>query len=170
MTISALHPQRGVFLLEALIAILIFSLGVVGMMAMAGASVTAQSDAEYRSEAANMADQIASQIALKVDRSNLAASLATFSHQPSPAPATPAACLYTGAAVSAADPTVLALVSAAGNSPSGGGLPFATLAQQQIYVETGAGNFNRVTITLCWQSPNDSNHVWRHHTLVSYVN
>jgi type IV pilus assembly protein PilV len=164
-TASHRSSQHGVFLLEALIAILIFSLGVVGMMAMAGASVTAQSDAQYRTEAANLADQIASQIALKVDRTStatLVASLANFSHQPTPAD--PTACAYSGAA--ALDPTVLALANEAGNLPAGAGLPGADTTRQQVLVETGT--FNRVTITLCWKSPNDN--AWRHLSLVSYVN
>jgi len=50
--------QRGVVLLEVLVAVLIFSIGILGMIAMQAASVTAVSDAKYRSEAAMVADQI----------------------------------------------------------------------------------------------------------------
>lgn len=57
-----LHPQRfgqsGVVLLEALVAILIFSIGLLGMLGMQAASVNAVSDAKYRSEAAMVANQI----------------------------------------------------------------------------------------------------------------
>src|SRR4051812_23324184 len=79
------RPQQGFFLLEALIAILIFSLGILGMVAMGGAAIAAQSDAQYRTEAATLANEIASKISLNVDRSsavNLAATLTPFEHQP----------------------------------------------------------------------------------------
>ena len=53
--------QHGFFLLEALIALLIFSLGILGMVGMGGAAIAAQSDAQYRTEAANYANEIAMQ-------------------------------------------------------------------------------------------------------------
>ena len=46
------QAQRGVFLIEALIAILIFSLGILGMVAMAGSAMSAQTDARFRTDAA----------------------------------------------------------------------------------------------------------------------
>ena len=55
----------------------------------------------------------------------------------------------------------------AANLGPGVGLPGATAANQQIYVD-GAGKFNRVVITLCWQTASDD--AWRRHTLVTYVN
>ena len=47
-------------------------------------------------------------------------------------------------------------------------LPGATATSQQILVNTGVGAFNRVDITVCWQTPNDQ--AMRRHTLVTYVN
>ncbi len=41
--------KAGLFLLEALIAILVFSLGILGMIAMGGAAIASQSDAQNRS-------------------------------------------------------------------------------------------------------------------------
>ncbi len=54
--------QSGVVLLEVLVAVLIFSIGILGMIGMQAASVTAVSDAKYRSEAAMVADQILARI------------------------------------------------------------------------------------------------------------
>lgn len=54
--------QQGVVLLEVLVAVLIFSIGILGMIGMQAASVTAVSDAKYRSEAAMVADQILARI------------------------------------------------------------------------------------------------------------
>ena len=50
-------PQRqhGSYLLEALIAILIFAFGVLGLIGLLGSSIRVTNDARYRSEAANLA-------------------------------------------------------------------------------------------------------------------
>lgn len=53
-TDSSRH-QNGSYLLEALIAILIFSFGVLGLIGLLGSSLRITNDARYRSEAANLA-------------------------------------------------------------------------------------------------------------------
>ena len=60
-----------------------------------------------------------------------------------------------------------ALLKRAANLGAAPGLPGATAANQQIFID-GAGNFNRVVITLCWKTASDT--AWRRHTLVTYVN
>jgi len=50
--------QRGVALLEALIAILIFSFGVLGLIGTLAGSIRATNDARYRAEAANLAQAL----------------------------------------------------------------------------------------------------------------
>jgi type IV pilus modification protein PilV len=156
-------PQQGFFLLEALIAILIFSLGILGLVAMGGAAIAAQSDAQYRTEAARFADEIASKISLNVDRTTaatVAASLDPFQHQPGGAN-----CQFTGNP--SANGTVTAWVNEV--TTPGSGLPGATATSQQIRIDTtAAGNFNRVAVTICWQAPKDK--AVRQHTLVTYVN
>jgi hypothetical protein len=160
------------FLIEAMVAILIFALGVLGLVAMGGTAVSSQSDAQYRTEASSLADAIAGEIAIGVDRTSeatKAATLAAFAHQPNPAPTVPAPCAFAGPAIDpVAEPGVAALLNRAANAVPGiPGLPGATLANQQIFID-GAGNFNRVVITLCWKTASDA--VWRRHTLVTYVN
>lgn len=156
--------QRGFFLIEALVAILILALGILGLVAMGGTAVSAQSDSQYRAEASNLADSIAAQIAVGVDRSasgTLQASLAAFAHQASGAASS---CAFGG------NPSTIvpitALVDRAANASSAPGLPGATRVDQQIAIDTAV--FNRVAITLCWQTPDDR--VKRRHTLVTYVN
>jgi hypothetical protein len=79
----------------------------------------------------------------------------------------PAPCSFTGAAIDGvAKPGVQALLDRASNAAPFG-LPGATAANQQIYVDA-VGNFNRVVITLCWKTAADS--AWRRHTLVTYIN
>jgi type IV pilus assembly protein PilV len=157
------ESQRGFFLIEAMVAILIFALGILGLVAMGGAAIAAQTDAQYRTEAARFADEIASKISLNVDRSDaatIAASLDAYQHQPGGAD-----CQFSGNA--SANALVTAWVAEV--SASGTGLPGATPTSQQIRIETTvAGGFNRVAVTLCWQAPNDK--AARQHTLVTYVN
>ena len=50
--------QDGSALLEALIAILIFSFGVLGLIGILAASIRATNDARYRAEAANLANAV----------------------------------------------------------------------------------------------------------------
>lgn len=49
--------QRGVVLLEALVAVLIFSMGVLALVGLQAAMVKNTSDAQYRSEASFIAQQ-----------------------------------------------------------------------------------------------------------------
>jgi type IV pilus assembly protein PilV len=63
--------QSGVVLLEVLVAVLIFSIGILGMIGMQAASITAVSDAKYRSEAAMAADQLIAR--MWADQANIAA-------------------------------------------------------------------------------------------------
>ncbi len=55
---SRLNSQAGVMLIEALIAILIFSVGVLGIIGLQGSAVKASVDARYRSEAALLANDL----------------------------------------------------------------------------------------------------------------
>jgi type IV pilus assembly protein PilV len=65
----ARSAQKGVMLLEALIGILIFSIGILAMVAMQAQSIAYVGDANYRSEAAFLANQLFAQ--MWVDRANL---------------------------------------------------------------------------------------------------
>jgi type IV pilus assembly protein PilV len=54
--------QAGVILIEALIGILIFSIGILALLGMQGAAIKNTSDARYRSDAAFLATQIIGQM------------------------------------------------------------------------------------------------------------
>lgn len=160
-----MKQQRGFFLIEAMIAILIFTLGILGMVGMGGTAIAAQSDARYRTDAANLANDIASHIQLNVDRSTLLAlqtSLNTYQHQP-----IGINCSFSGAASTNVD--LLAWLNKVVTvGPGLPGLPGTTVSTQQVAVNTTAAGFNRVQITICWQAPTDT--ALRTHTLVTYVN
>ena len=169
------RQQGGFMLIEALIAILIFSLGILGMVAMGGTAVGAQSDARFRTDAAALADEIANRMAIDAPRSLvavsgpdlvLAASLAKFEYQRDTG-ATP--CAFSGA--KSGEPTVtnwINLVRADVGYTGAHRLPGATDSTEQIRVDTSAAGFNQVSITVCWQGPNDA--AQRRHTLVTYIN
>jgi len=50
--------ERGSYLLESLIAILLFAFGILGLVGLLGSSVRVTNDARYRSEAANLASSM----------------------------------------------------------------------------------------------------------------
>lgn len=68
--------QRGSVMLESLIAILIFSLGILSLVALLGASVKNTTSAAYRTQASLLASQVIGQM-WAGDKSN-AALLANF--------------------------------------------------------------------------------------------
>lgn len=151
------HTQQGIVLLEALIGIVIFFIGSLAMIALQARSIATQSDAQYRIEAAQLANRMLSDISLAVRRdttTNMQADLLAFQHQPIGDTAT---CSFTGntSALSRVTAWVTDLSKIGSNT-----------SQQQILVDTNT--FNQVTITICWQSPNDTTP--HRHTLVSYIN
>ena len=127
--------QQGVILLESLIGILIFSMGILAMVGMQGAAIKHSTDAKNRADASYLADAIIGQ--MWADRANLA-SYANY-------PGAGATCTPSGAASGSANVTGwLASVSNA--------LPNAIAGKQQIVV--GAGNL--VTVTVCWKAPQEA--------------
>lgn len=62
--------QNGFMLLEALIGILIFSMGILAIVGLQAASIKNSADAKYRTDASFLANQIVSQ--MWVDRANVA--------------------------------------------------------------------------------------------------
>ena len=66
----ARYRQKGVMLLEALIGILIFSIGILALLGMQAIAMRATIDAKYRSEAAFLVNEIIGM--MWVDRANLA--------------------------------------------------------------------------------------------------
>lgn len=55
---SGMRSQEGFMLLEALIAILIFSVGILAIIGMQAAAVNAVGDAKYRSDAAILVNEL----------------------------------------------------------------------------------------------------------------
>ncbi|MEQ1883299.1 MAG: hypothetical protein ABL878_20285 [Burkholderiales bacterium] len=62
MTIHSIRKQSGVMLIEALIGLLIFSMGILALVGMQATAVSQVTDAKYRSEAAYLADRMIGEI------------------------------------------------------------------------------------------------------------
>lgn len=69
MRAAGVQKQQGVMLIEALVGLLIFSIGILAMIGMQAVAMQATIDAKYRSEASFLANEIIG--AMWVDRSNL---------------------------------------------------------------------------------------------------
>ncbi len=165
--------QSGVMLLEALIGILIFSIGILALVAMQAAAVSSVADAQYRVEAVNLSNQVLSQIWTTVDRSSSAAfnaSLLTFDHRSAGSPDT---CDFQGADSTAAGVISWYNMIQTGKGDGSGTKPLlpggANPNYQQIQVDTGSNN--RITVTICWLPPNaPPGSAPNRHTTVAYIN
>ena len=135
------QSQRGSALLEALFAILIFSIGLLALVALQAVSIKNSIDAKYRSDASYVANQIIAQ--MWVDRTP--ANLDAYAHFTAGT-----VCAFTGTASTNANVTNWA-------SQVVGLLPGAASNRTQILVTTPAGTATRqVTVTVCWQGPQET--------------
>lgn len=156
-------------LIEALIGILIFAIGVLTLIAMQATAIRATQDARYRTEAVNYANDLLNNILIGVDRTSpgaLQASLAAFQHQPANA----TNCSFNGTASTHPQLTAWAqlVTGTSGLTPPPRlPLPGTTAEMLQVRVDTSPGAFNTVTISICWRAPDDP--VARRHVLISYI-
>lgn len=158
---AALRLQKGVMLLEALIGILIFSVGILAMVGMQATAFSASADAKNRADAAAFANDIISRIWMAVDRTSDATVITTLNTFVLNSGGTD--CAFTGGQADNTNTTLTQWVSDVTDTT--GGLLGATTAMQQIAVSTAS--MNRVTVTICWQTPQDL--APRKHQVITYV-
>ncbi len=133
--------QSGVMLLEAMISILIFSIGILAIVGLQAASVKRAGDAKYRSDASLLANQLIGQMWV-ADRTP--AALQTNFSSPSGAAYT-AWLSYVNTALpgaSATPPTVTFVTSAGTTVPS-----------------------SVATVTIFWNAPNEAANAHRYMAL-----
>lgn len=123
--------QSGIMMLEALIAILIFSLGILAIIGLQAQSIRNSSEAKYRADASFLANQVIG--FMWADRANLA----QYAHRPTGAVCTPGGASSNNANVTAWLSNVRAL------------LPGATDDLQSISVDATTG---LVSVRVCWES------------------
>lgn len=132
------RSQRGSALLEALFAILIFSIGLLALVALQAVSIKNSIDAKYRSDASYVANQIIAQ--MWVDRSLIDSYMRNE---------TGLVCDFAGAAGNANVTAWVAQVT--------GLLPGSKPEMTQIQVTTPAGTSTRlVKVTVCWKGPQEA--------------
>jgi type IV pilus assembly protein PilV len=133
--------QEGGLLLEVLVAVLVFSIGVLGLVVMQGTALQMSSEARARASATYLANQLVAQLWLDRGR------LSEYGHMPDGS-----ACKVSGAA----SPKLAGWLASVEST-----LPAATADHQQVQVSG-----NQVTITLCWKPPKKD---WQQYELVAYV-
>lgn len=152
--VSGRAAQSGIIIIEVLIAVLVFSFGILGVIHLQASAIKLNADAKLRSDASYLAGQIISQ--MWIDRSHLA----NYIHYPDGTPAS-TGCTFTGSAGSSAH--VTSWVGAA--DKPGSVMHSLPNAAAQIKVETGT---NQVTVTVCWRSPQeDETHNFTSTALIS---
>ena len=137
VTVSSSRKQQGSMLLEALIAILIFSMGILAIVGLQATSIKLSGDAKYRSEASLLVNQLIGQMWIS-DRT----------------PATFQANFQGGAGNNGANYTNwLATVQ----DPQTG-LPGSVANPPSVVIVPQVGTTTTsslVTITIWWQAPNE---------------
>ena len=152
---SSKSAQRGALLIEALIAILLFSMGILGLMGLQAAALKNTADAKYRADAAFLAGQVLGQM-----WAGNPATLASYAHNPTTGAGN---CNFSGGASANAN-VVAWLGTSTTPGTVAGTLPGATAAMQQITI--GANNV--VTVTVCWQAPRET--APHQHVAVAQIN
>lgn len=124
--------QSGVMLLEALVAILIFALGVLAVVGLQSLSIKQSSEARYRADAVLLANELIGQMWVS-DRS-----FATLNGQ-----FTPGGAAYAAWLARITNNNMLPGVAA--NPPAVGVVPVGAAVPPS----------NRVTVTVNWKAPNE---------------
>jgi len=137
---SCRDAQSGAMLLEALIAILLFSIAILGLAGLQARGIEVVRDAEYRAQASHFANQIVGH--MWADRFNV----------PLYALNSGAGVACTAGANASLNPVVADWLNALSGAGVAGALPGAANLQQQIEVAPD----NVVTVTVCWQAPQDA--------------
>lgn len=130
-------------LLEALIAILIFSMGILAVVGLQAASIRASGDAKYRSDASLLANRLIGQMWVS---NRVPATLQANFQTGGPSYVTWAAYVQSALPGVAANPPTVGVVPVAG--------PNATTSQ--------------VTITIFWKTPSGSD-VHRYQTMAQII-
>ncbi|HEY0823776.1 MAG TPA: type IV pilus modification protein PilV [Ramlibacter sp.] len=141
------RAQKGFSLVEVLVAVLVFSLGVLGLMRLQATAVRMSTDARQRAEATFLADQLFARMLIS-NRTEAA----QFAHRPDGGGES---CAPTGAG--STHPMVVDwLAQVAATFPSAGASASVVADAQQILVDPAN---NEVTVRMCWRnSENDVSH------------
>lgn len=133
------HRAGGFTMIEVLVSLLVFSLGILAMVSIQATAARMATDARDRAIATFLADQLLARMLISDPATAL-----TFAHHATG----DVACAPQGAA--SANPVVIAWLAEVTRQ-----WPNANTAEQQIVVDEDT---NQVTVRLCWQNGNDPPH------------
>ena len=133
---TPITAQRGVLLLDAMIGILLFSLGVLAIVSLQGTAAKQVGQAKFRSDASFMADQLIGQ--MWANRTNIAAYA------------------YSG---TGSAPSVLSnwITEVNPRLPNATAYPPQIIVTPTVYGGPPAYTSYQVTVTLFWQMPDEFN-------------
>lgn len=157
---SPLSRQSGVLLLEALIAILIFSIGILAIVGLQAVSIKLVGDGKYRSDAGFLAEEmIANMWASDKVPANMSARFGTGATACTAAAAGLADAAAPCAACTA-DPASAACTSyvtyQTWSANVNGALPDTVANPPTVVVDTSTGSTTGMaTVTVRWRAPND---------------
>lgn len=164
---AAALRQRGLSLLESLIAILVFCIGALALVGMFARAVGTARDSQFRTEAAVYANEILNAIAAAVDRdpvsgdvlgAGTANSLDKFGFA-----ARGLSCAFAPDTVPPHPVTDLWR----GKIRASTGLPW-TGSGEPLQIRVDSADHNRVSVTICWMVPGET--VANHHVVSGHVN
>lgn len=140
------HPRkvRGFVLLDAVVAILIFSVGILGMVSLQGAAIKLAGDAQYRSNAAMSADQVIAQMWGAYDPSTLGVNLTAAYASPSG----PKFLVWKATLDCTQSPQPLSCLPGSSAYP-----PSIVITNGDT---SGLSPSSTVVVTVFWRSPNDT--------------
>jgi type IV pilus assembly protein PilV len=124
--------QSGFTLIEVMVAVLIFSFGILGLVGMQASAIKMSTDAQQRAEATFLADQLLARMLISDP-----ASVADFNHNP----------VGTTACAPTAAPSTHAVVTEWLTEVTTT-FPRASAAEQQIIISGS----NDVIVRLCWKN------------------
>lgn len=166
MNVRMQHPgqQRGVMLLEALVAILIFSIGILAIVGLQATSISLSTDAKYRSDASMLANQIIGMMWNDIGGVSALAPPASFTASQFSSyignNQVNAACNPAGTAFERWSCTILdRLPNATAAVSFGGAVPLAPPTTSVVTPLPAVANSTQtsstsVTVTITWQLPN----------------
>jgi type IV pilus assembly protein PilV len=133
----------GFALIEVLVAVLLFAIGILGIVGLQASMVQAQTDSKVRAEAANLVDEVATLMWSDVNKGK-------------PAPATLANIVQYKAGACAGNLTCNGWLTKVQATLPGGTLD--QLSFDETITDSSDANFGQVTVQLSWTLPNGAAH------------
>lgn len=160
--------QSGIALLEALISVLLFSIGCLALIGLQAMSLKANADAKYRSDAAYLANQLISQMWVETPTE-----LSTYAHYNGGSPSA-GSCTLSGSATTntKAGAWVTSVQSQLGSTTASDKIQIAVTQQTNVT----SGNTHEtlttgylVNVTICWHQPSDPSGQYHYYTASAQI-